>query len=61
MTGDMRRGEMPTLTIPDGEIYYEVYGSGYPLMIFAGRATLGACLLAAQPVQPVGTRGVDGS
>ena len=26
---------MPTLRIPDGEIYYEVHGSGYPLMIFA--------------------------
>ena len=26
---------MPTLKIPDGEIYYEVHGSGYPLMIFA--------------------------
>jgi hypothetical protein len=26
---------MPTLEIPDGEIYYEVHGSGYPLMIFA--------------------------
>ena len=26
---------MPTLKIPDGELYYEVHGSGYPLMIFA--------------------------
>jgi len=26
---------MPTLKVPDGEIYYEVHGSGYPLMIFA--------------------------
>jgi len=26
---------MPTLKIPDGEIYYEVNGSGYPVMIFA--------------------------
>ena len=26
---------MPTLNIPDGEIYYEVHGSGFPLMIFA--------------------------
>ena len=26
---------MPTLKIPDGEIYYEVHGSGFPLMIFA--------------------------
>jgi pimeloyl-ACP methyl ester carboxylesterase len=26
---------MPTLTIPDGEIHYEVHGAGYPLMIFA--------------------------
>src|SRR5438105_5183018 len=26
---------MPTLKIPDGEIYYEVDGSGFPLMIFA--------------------------
>ncbi len=26
---------MPALKIPDGEIYYEVHGSGYPLMIFA--------------------------
>src|SRR5215471_12625856 len=30
-----RGGEMPTLKVPDGEIYYEVHGSGYPLMIFA--------------------------
>ncbi len=26
---------MPTLNIGDGEIYYEVHGSGFPLMIFA--------------------------
>ena len=26
---------MPTLKIPDGELYYEVHGSGYPMMIFA--------------------------
>src|SRR5437870_4127782 len=26
---------MPILNIPDGEIYYEVHGSGFPLMIFA--------------------------
>ena len=26
---------MPTLKVPDGEIHYEVHGSGYPLMIFA--------------------------
>jgi pimeloyl-ACP methyl ester carboxylesterase len=26
---------MPGLKIADGEIYYEVYGSGYPLMVFA--------------------------
>src|SRR5438552_3845717 len=26
---------MPTLKVPDGEIYYEAHGSGYPLMIFA--------------------------
>jgi pimeloyl-ACP methyl ester carboxylesterase len=26
---------MPTLGVPDGEIYYEVHGTGYPLMIFA--------------------------
>jgi pimeloyl-ACP methyl ester carboxylesterase len=26
---------MPMLKVPDGEIYYEVQGSGYPLMIFA--------------------------
>ena len=26
---------MPTLKISDGEIYYEVHGSGFPLMIFA--------------------------
>jgi pimeloyl-ACP methyl ester carboxylesterase len=26
---------MPTLNIRDGEIYYEVHGSGFPLMIFA--------------------------
>ena len=26
---------MPILNIRDGEIYYEVHGSGYPLMIFA--------------------------
>ncbi|MBV8132390.1 MAG: alpha/beta hydrolase [Alphaproteobacteria bacterium] len=26
---------MPTFNIPDGEIYYEVHGSGFPLMIFA--------------------------
>jgi alpha/beta hydrolase fold len=26
---------MPTLKIPDGEIYYEVHGGGFPLMIFA--------------------------
>jgi len=26
---------MPTLKVPDGEIYYEVHGCGYPLMIFA--------------------------
>ena len=26
---------MPILVIPDGEIYYEVHGSGFPLMIFA--------------------------
>ena len=26
---------MPTLSIPDGEVYYEVHGTGYPLMIFA--------------------------
>jgi pimeloyl-ACP methyl ester carboxylesterase len=26
---------VPTLKIPDGELYYEVHGSGYPLMIFA--------------------------
>ena len=26
---------MPTLKVPDGEIYYEVHGAGYPLMIFA--------------------------
>ena len=26
---------MPTLKIPDGELYYEVHGSGYPVMIFA--------------------------
>jgi pimeloyl-ACP methyl ester carboxylesterase len=26
---------MPILEVPDGEIYYEVHGSGYPLMIFA--------------------------
>ena len=26
---------MPILDIRDGEIYYEVHGSGFPLMIFA--------------------------
>ena len=26
---------MPTLKVPDGELYYEVHGAGYPLMIFA--------------------------
>ena len=26
---------MPTFKIPDGELYYELYGAGYPLMIFA--------------------------
>jgi pimeloyl-ACP methyl ester carboxylesterase len=26
---------MPVLTRPDAEIYYEVHGSGYPLLIFA--------------------------
>jgi pimeloyl-ACP methyl ester carboxylesterase len=26
---------MPTMNIQDGEIYYEVHGSGFPLMIFA--------------------------
>jgi pimeloyl-ACP methyl ester carboxylesterase len=26
---------MPTLKVPDGEVYYEVHGSGFPLMIFA--------------------------
>jgi pimeloyl-ACP methyl ester carboxylesterase len=26
---------MPTLKVPDGEIYYELHRSGYPLMIFA--------------------------
>ena len=26
---------MATLTIRDGEIYYEVHGSGFPLMVFA--------------------------
>ena len=26
---------MPVLTTADGEIYYEVHGSGFPLMIFA--------------------------
>jgi hypothetical protein len=26
---------MPTLKVPDGEIHYEVHGSGYPLTIFA--------------------------
>ena len=26
---------MPVLARPDAEIYYEVYGSGYPLLIFA--------------------------
>jgi len=26
---------MLTLKAPDGEIYYEVHGSGYPMMIFA--------------------------
>ena len=26
----------------------------------AGRAALGACVLAAQPVEPVGTGGMDG-
>src|SRR5713101_1255901 len=26
---------MPALKIPDGEIYYEVHGTGHPLMIFA--------------------------
>src|ERR1700730_6608004 len=30
-----RRDGMPILKIPDGEIYYEVHGSGFPLMIFA--------------------------
>ena len=30
---------MPTLKIQDGEIYYEVHGSGFPLMIFAPGAT----------------------
>jgi pimeloyl-ACP methyl ester carboxylesterase len=26
---------MPILTIRDGEIYYELHGNGFPLMIFA--------------------------
>jgi len=26
---------MPILNIRDGEIYYEVHGSGFPLMVFA--------------------------
>jgi pimeloyl-ACP methyl ester carboxylesterase len=26
---------VPTLKVPDGEIHYQVHGSGYPLMIFA--------------------------
>jgi pimeloyl-ACP methyl ester carboxylesterase len=26
---------MPTLKVPDGELYYEVHGTGYPLLIFA--------------------------
>ncbi len=37
---------MPTLKIPDGEIYYEVHGSGFPLMIFAPgglRSERGVC------------------
>jgi hypothetical protein len=26
---------MPVLTRPDAEIYYEVHGSGFPLLLFA--------------------------
>jgi len=26
---------MPVLTLPDAEIYYEEYGSGYPILLFA--------------------------
>jgi hypothetical protein len=28
---------IPTLEVADGEIYFEVYASGYPLVIFAPR------------------------
>ena len=34
-SAENEEGAMPTLNIPDGEIYYEVHGSGFPLMIFA--------------------------
>jgi hypothetical protein len=26
---------MPTLQRPDGEIHYEVHGSGFPVLLFA--------------------------
>ena len=26
---------MPVFTRPDAEIHYEIYGSGYPLLLFA--------------------------
>ena len=29
------RWTMPVFTRPDAEIYYEVHGSGYPLLLFA--------------------------
>src|SRR5262245_9617916 len=29
------RSPMPVFTRPDAEIYYEVHGSGYPLLLFA--------------------------
>ena len=53
---------MPTLKVPDGEIHYEVHGSGYPLMIFApGGLRSELAFWRHSPSDPVGAGSLDGS
>ena len=50
---------MPTLKIPDGEIYYEVNGSGYPVMIFNPGGCARSFRSGGTACRTVGSRGLD--
>jgi hypothetical protein len=54
---------MPTAKLGEAEIYYEVHGSGYPLMIFApgGLRSELAYWRHSPSNQPKRQTGVDGS